>query len=600
MESIKINNCLSLNKKHAQFLEGILLLFFILLGISLQAQPILEKGKNIVNYDKLKFHKFEKEGLGSVTSNRAKIDKNIALSFETIKHPDFIYRLSSKIPVYPTKVKKGEILLLSFKGKTEYANLETGEARSLWMLDISDNPKEKIRRTISISSEWQQYYVPIKIEKWVNAKKLSVAVQFGFPPQKFLLKNIEVRIFDKNTNIEDLPKTEITYVGMEDDAEWRKAAYQRIEQHRKGDFELCFSKKGKKAKNLKVQLDLKKHHFPWGAAVSTKKIMRDEAQLEHISKAFNLVVLENDLKIKFYERRIPKENILKVIDRIRAKGIDVKGHVLIWPGFRHLTPEFKIHKDNPEKIISMMEDHVKNILKDTKGKIRSWDVANETYTNRDLQKITGSEEILYNGFRELKKREPNVLAFTNEYGIISKGGLDKKKQEWYFDYIKRVDEETGGLVDGIGIQCHIGSDLTPPEKILSILDYYAQLGKKISISEFTMDVKDAEVRKQYSKDFITAAFSHPSVSEFLFWGIQGEKADIYTKDWEHGIMGEAFFELVHGEWKTNLVVESNKKGMAKGNGFYGTYEYTYVDGNEVKKGTFEFTPETKKVIKIKL
>lgn len=600
MVSILINNLISSTKRPSPFVKGILLLLFLFLFAPLQAQPILEEGKNIINYEKLKYHKYEKEGLGNITSNKTKTKEDITLSVETKVHPDFIYNLSSKIPVRPTKIKKGEILLLSFKAKTEYANLETGEARSLWMLNISDNPKDKIRKTISISSDWQQYHVPIKMEKWVNPKKLRLTVQFGFPPQKFLLKNIELRVFDSNTNIEDLPKTKIIYVGMEENAAWRKAAHQRIEQHRKGDFELCFLKKGRKAKNLTVQLDLKKHYFPWGAAVSTKRILKDDAQLENISKAFNLVVLENDLKIKFYERRILKENILDVIDRIREKGLDVKGHVLIWPGFRHLTPEFKKYQNNPEKITSMMEDHVKNILKDTKGKIRSWDVTNETYTNQDLQNITGSEEILFNGFRELKRQQPNVLAFTNEYGIISKGGLDKKKQEWYYEYIKRVDEKTGGLVDGIGIQCHIGSDLTPPEKILSILDYYARLRKKISISEFTMDVKDQEVRKQYTKDFLTAAYSHPAVSEFLFWGIQGEKADIFTKDWGHGVMGEAFFELVHNEWKTNLVVKTNKKGMAKGNGFYGTYEYTYVNGDQVKKGTFEFTPETKGVIKVKL
>lgn len=578
----------------------ILFLLFIFLNLNLQAQPILENGKNIINYEKLKFHKFEKEGLGKITSNKAKIEKEITLTVETITHPDFIYNLSSKIPVQPTKLKKGEILLLSFLAKTEFSNLETGEARMLWSLNISADPKEKIRTTVSASSEWQQYFIPIKIDQWVNAKRLNLSLQFGFPPQKFLLKNLQLLVFDKNTNLADLPKTKITYAGMEANSKWRSAANKRIELIRKGEMELCFTKNGKRVKNENIQIELKQHHFGWGAAVNAKKIVKDEAQIKNISKAFNLVVFENDLKIKFYERRIPKETILEAIDMVRAEGLGVKGHVLIWPGFRHLTPEFKMHQNNPKKITSMMENHVKNILEDTKGKIRSWDVANETYTNQDLQKITGSEEILYNGFQELKKREPNVLAFTNEYGIISKGGLDEKKQQWYYDYIKRVDENTGGLVDGIGIQCHIGSDLTPPEKVLSILDYYASLKKKISISEFTMDIKDAAVRKQYSKDFMTAAFSHPSVSEFLFWGIQGEKADIFTKDWEQGIMGEAFFELVHGEWKTNLILETNKKGMAKERGFYGIYEYTYVDGNEVKKGEFDFLPDNKGVIEIKM
>ena len=586
--------------KSARYVGELILFFFLFFSFNLQSQSILDQGENIINYEKLKYYSSEKEGLGTVVSNRAKDQKEITLTVETTTQPDFIYKLSSKIRLEPTRIEKGEILLLSFLAKTEYSNLETGEARMLWILNVSNDPKEKIRRTVSASSEWQQFYIPIQIDRWVNAKQLALTLQYGFPPQKFLLKNLELRVFDKTTNITDLPKTKTTYVGMEADAVWRKDAVARIEQLRKGDFELCFTKGEKRLKNQKVQVQLKQHYFKWGAAVQSKKILKTENYLENIAKAFNLVVFENDLKIKYYDRRIPKVNILQAIDMVQAEGLEVKGHVLIWPGFRHLSPDFKKNKNNPKKIISMMESHVRNILKDTKGKIRSWDVANETYTNQDLQKITGSEEILYNGFRELKKQDAHVLAFTNEYGIISKGGLDTKKQQWYYDYIKRVDKNTGGLVDGIGIQCHIGSDLTSPQKVLEILNFYASLKKQISISEFTLEIDDAEVRKQYTKDFMTAVFSHPAVSEFLFWGVNKEKADIFTKEWKHGMMGEAFFELVHDEWKTNLIVETNKKGMTEGKGFYGTYEYTYVDGNQVKKGTFEFTPETEGVIIVKL
>ncbi len=39
-----------------------------------------------------------------------------------------------------------------------------------------------------------------------------------------------------------------------------------------------------------------------------------------------------------------------------------------------------------------------------KGKVSHWDVVNEAYTNQDLQTITGSEEILYDGFRTLKAK----------------------------------------------------------------------------------------------------------------------------------------------------------------------------------------------------
>ena len=571
---------------------------FIIFSLHAQDQPVAQD--NIINYEKLKYFNFEKEGLGKVTSKKAKEPKRIELKIETTVQPDFFFNLSTSIPLSKKKIKAGEILLLSFSAKTEYASLETGEARVLWMLNVSDEPKERIKNTMSISSEWKQYYLPIAIENAILPKHLRLAMQFGFPPQTFLIKDLKLEVFDENTSFSDLPKTKNTYPGMEADAEWRTAALQRIEENRKGDFELCFVKNGKLVKNQDIQIDLKKHDFGWGAAMNSGPMLQDEEQLKHFSKAFNLAVFENELKIKFWNRRNRKEDVLKVIDLLAEKNIDIKGHVLIWPGFRHLTPDFKKYKNEPEKITKLMEDHVDEILTRTKGLISRWDVANETYTNRDLQEITGSENILFHGFEELHKREKNVLRFTNEYGIISKGGIDKKKQQWYYDYIKRVDENTNGKVDGIGIQCHMGSDLTSPEKVLEILDFYATLNKKISISEFTMSVNDPELREQYTSDFMIAAFSHPSVSEFLFWAYKDLRADIYNPDWTLGSMGKAYFSLVHNEWKTNFVAKTDNKGKINNRGFYGTYEYTLVDGNKVIKGTFDFNPGQTKTIKVKL
>jgi len=137
-----------------------------------------------------------------------------------------------------------------------YASLETGEARVFWMLNVSADPKERIKNTMSIGSEWKQYYLPISIENTILPKYLRLAMQFGFPPQEFLIKDIKLEIFDKNTVFSDLPKTKITYPGMEPDASWRVAAQERIEAHRKGDFELCFSRNGKAIKNKDIQITL--------------------------------------------------------------------------------------------------------------------------------------------------------------------------------------------------------------------------------------------------------------------------------------------------------------------------------------------------------
>ena len=56
-------------------------------------------------------------------------------------------------------------------------------------------------------------------------------------------------------------------------------------------------------------------------------------------------------------------------------------------------------------------------------------------------------------------------------------------------------------------------------KVIEILNRFATLNKEIAISEFTLDIMDdEELRAKYTRDFMIATFSNPSVKEFLFWG----------------------------------------------------------------------------------
>ena len=336
---------------------------------------------------------------------------------------------------------------------------------------------------------------------------------------------------------------------------------------------------------------------------SVRILIDEPVQLKYLQRDFNQVVFANDLKIKSWHREKNRARTQKALAEIIKTGLKVKGHVLIWPGFQYQNKEVREMEKNPEALKELINKHVIDITENTKGKISHWDVVNEAYTNRDFQRITGSEQVLYNGFLILKELQPSVGRFTNEYGIISKGGIDFEKQQWYYEYIKRVDKYTGGLVDGIGIQCHIGSDLTPPTKVISILNYYGTLNKKISISEFTMEIKDAGIREKYTSDFITAIFSQPNVCEFLFWGFHSEgneKAVLYNKDWSFAPMGKAFNNLVHEKWKTEISTKTSKNGLVRGNGFYGTYQYSYKEKGKTIKGTFDFIKDGNKEIKIQL
>lgn len=577
-----------------------LLFLFLLPSVNIFSQNIL-KGTDLIIAERIKFISTKSE-LGSIEKSEDEVGKN-QLLFNTIGEPKFIYKLSSNFPIEKNNYTKGRVFLLSFKAKTVKSSLETGEAKALFILKQTNDYQGNIESTQTFSSKWQTYYIPFEADRFIKKDDFGIVMQFGFREQSFLLKDIHFESFSEGTKLSDLPKTEITYKGMETNAEWRLEANKRIEAIRKGDFEIQFIKNGVPLANKSMNIKLIKHDFSFGSALNADDVVADNFKYQNFKKAFNLAVFENDLKIKSWTNPKRKQITIDAIAQLKKDNVILKGHVLIWPGFRYLTPEIEENKNNPEKVKSLVKDHVISVLETTKGVVSNWDVVNEAYTNKDLQKITGSEDILYEGFRLAKALEPNARRFTNEYGVISKGGLDTQKQQWYYDFIKRIDENTGGLVQGVGIQSHIGSDLTPPERVLEILAYYATLGKQISISEFTMDIQEPKIREQYTRDFMIAAFSHPSVTEFLFWGYTEnvkKKVDIYKPNGDVGAMGKAYFSLIEGEWCTNLNTKTTDIGMVSVNGFFGEYQFSFVDKGKLVTGTFQLKPKQVGVIKIEL
>ncbi|ANW96645.1 hypothetical protein AXE80_10320 [Wenyingzhuangia fucanilytica] len=578
------------------------LLLLLSLGVSsvFSQGPIPTNGESLLEYKKLQHLNIKKQ-FGGISV----VDKDsLILKFDTKEQPKFIYELSAMFPTKSFQPKEKQVYLLAFDAITTKSSLETGEAKLSCILKQSNSYKDNMIQTISIASKWQTYYVPYKTTIVPNPNEFSMVFQFGYRPQTLLMKNIKFIKFPENIKISDLPKTQIKYAGMKKNAAWRNEANDRIKKIRKGTVELVFTDEDDKPlKDTQINVVLSKHSFPFGAAINADEVLNNPAQYSFFKKTFNTAVFENDTKIKSWHRIKNRERVLNAIEVLRQDGIRLKGHVLVWPGFSYLPKEVEKNKDHPKKVISLIENHVTDIVSKTKGKFSSWDVVNEAYTNKDLQEITGSEQIIYNAFKEVKKLDSSIARFTNEYGIISKGGIDTQKQKWYYDFVKRIDEHTNGLVDGVGIQCHMGTDLTPPTKVLSIIDYYSQLKKDISISEFTMEIDDEEIRYQYTRDFMIAAFSKPNVSEFLFWGYhqdKNNKAAFYNKQGRMTAMGAAFYSLVHKEWKTVENFKTNEKGSYELKGFYGTYEYKLLVNDKIHTGTFNLEEGCDKKIKIKL
>jgi len=112
----------------------------------------------------------------------------------------------------------------------------------------------------------------------------------------------------RSVDVETLPRTSLTYEGREANAPWRKAAAQRIERLRKGDFRvLVVGKNGRPLRAARVQIHMTRRAFAFGSSIENLTFMpspdKPYAQKYRAMtyRLFNKVTVNNALKWNSWE-----------------------------------------------------------------------------------------------------------------------------------------------------------------------------------------------------------------------------------------------------------------------------------------------------------
>src|SRR5574340_790688 len=371
---------------------------------------------------------------------------------------------------------------------------------------------------------------------------------------------------------------------------WEVSAAARIEQIRKADLRVSVrDAAGKSVPHARVHVKMKRHAFGFGTAVAAEVLLAQTADAqryrETLLELFNKVVLENDLKWPQWERN--RQRALDALAWLRGRGItDIRGHNLVWPGWKWLPRDLPGLASNPADLRGRVNTHIGEEATAVRGLVTEWDVVNEPYSNRDLQKLLG-DDVLAEWFRRAREADPGAALYINDYSILSAGGADAKHQDHYYNTIELLDR-LGAPVQGIGMQGHFNAKLTPPARVVEILDRFAKLGKRIQVTEFDIDIDDQQLQAEYTRDFLTAVFSHPAVDGFLMWGFwEGRhwrpRGAMYRRDWSPKPNAEVFRDLVFHQWWTDVTGEAGKDGVYGTRGFLGSYEIEVSDGRRSAK-----------------
>ncbi len=501
-----------------------------------------------------------------------------AIRAQTLKQPQRPYEIQlAARNVAP--IRKGDVLLASFWMRTIESPMLEGFVGFTFERG-SDDFKRSFGYETSAGTQWKRFDLPFRSAGDYAPGEAVMNLRVGFTPQTVEFAGISLLNYGANFDIKSLPATKLTYPGADLDAPWRSEAAARIEKIRKGDLQISVrDANGKPIEGAEVVVKQTRQKFAFGSAVSAQALVSDDpADLKYqqmVKAQFNRIVFENDLKWDRWKN--DRETPQRALKWLRENNIDARGHVLVWPSWRHSPGELKAMENDPAKLRAAIEAHIVDEAGTLKGQLRDWDVENEPFTNNDFMKVLG-DGVQADWFKLAREADPNATLYLNDYGIVAAGGKDLAHQQHFEETIALLVKE-GAPIGGIGMQGHFGSDLTPPVRMLEILDRYAKFGLPIQITEFDVQVSDEQLQADFTRDFLTVMFSHPSVNGVVMWGFwEGRHyapgAALWNKDWSPRPNGVAWMKLVQDEWMTNVLAKTDGQGTLQTRAFTGDYLIT--------------------------
>ena len=518
-----------------------------------------------------------------------------------------------KAPV-PAAVEVGDVLLFTAWVRLLDTDDESGEAVvTAYVQKASPGYDKAFVQQFGAAGDWVEVNFPFRMTADYAAGEAELGLGFATERQTVEVGAVTLTRYPVGTPLDQLPRTQLTYPGREPDAAWRREAEARIERYRKADLTVeVTDSAGRPVEGAAVEVAMRRHAYGFGTAVSAPLVLGPEYSggkrvftaedrqryLQTLGRLFNTASPENVLKIESWtgEWGAPhygRENALTVVRTLNDMGLDVRGHVLVWPGWtRFRAPCLDVVKDHPEALAAFVLDHVRDEAGALRGQMAAWDVINEPYRHHDVIDVVGREAMI-DWFQAAREADPDALLFINETQILP--GDDVQRQDAYYETVRYL-LDGGAPVDGIGMQGHFRGAPTPPERVLEILDRFGELGPQLDITEFDFDTADEAVQADYTRDFMTAVFSHPATRSFTMWGFwEGAHwrptAALFTRDWQPKPNAEAYQDLVLNRWWTDEQGTTDRAGRYGVRGFHGAYDVTVRAEGKTERRTVTLGPE---------
>ncbi|VGO19240.1 endo-1,4-beta-xylanase [Pontiella sulfatireligans] len=598
--------CKLINRAAVHGLSGMVLAPLFLGALTVQAERIPMGGEEL---------SFEQEFLewGVSGGKRQSVEKKVrsasgisakkCVELKMTERTDRIFDIQYNNRI-AGRIEKDDVLLCSFFARCLESSDESALGKILVTSSIryKERPSNLFTKTYTVGKRWKHFLIPHTAPVPGDA---GCAIGFrlgGLKPQTIQIGGFEIINYKNKRMMDELPITETRYEGMEPDAPWRKAAQERIREHRMENMLVeVVDRQGRPIPGARVQMELKNHAFGFGAALSVnamfnpKKPEESKRHQDAVEDLFNKAVFENRMKWRFY--RDNDEQLEEAMAWCAARNISMRGHVMVWPAWKRLPSGMEEKwADKPDEFRRVIEEHVAKMATQYPDTFAEWDVVNELYSQHEFVDMY-DKDVVADWFRIAKEANPSFKRYVNDYGILS--GSDEAHQNNYHEWIGYLLEQ-GAPVDGIGLQGHFRAPV-PPEEILRRLDRFGEYGLEMQITEFDFEETDELLQARYARDFMTAVFSHPQTTGIMTWCV-GElssskpAAAFFTADWKKKRIALAWEHMIEKEWHTERISRTNAEGLAGVRGFLGDYEITVLFNGKTKVVKHELLKGSDKVV----
>ena len=499
-------------------------------------------------------------------------------------------------------VKKGDTLFADFWMRT--TRTQTGYGRADVYFQDATTYNKSIYYSASASSAWKHIRFPFAAAQDEPAGQGFLGFGVGFTAQAIEVADVRVTDYGTAIKISDLPTTRITYAGRAPDAAWRKAAQARIERIRKGNLTVVVrDDRGRPVADAVVTVRMTRHAFGFATAVSTGVFLPhpDTASAQDYRRrvyALYNKVTGNGVKWPEWEGTawgfngvtgtwypFHQADTIAFARAVRAHGVAARAQNLIWPSWGYLPKDVEGLKNDPAALRRRISAHIAEEMTALKGLYAEWDVVNEPYSNHDLLDVLG-EHAMVDWFRQAHAIDPQARLFVNDNGIMESNGEDTAHADSYEKTIQYL-LANGAPLGGIGMEGHYSSVLTPPDTLLRFLDRFGRFGVPIETTEFDINTTDEQAQADYTRDYMTATFSHPAVMGFVMFGFWESdhwipNAASWRQNWTIKPSGRVYENLVFHQWWTNAAGRTDKAGAYRTRGFLGDYRANVTRGGRTK------------------